>query len=685
MMSLPVGLATRSSTTELTNRISASLTEWTVPTAASNPWALTLDKSGKCCWFLEYSGNKLGHLDPSNGTFQEWTIPTQYSNPYDLTIANISNTTILWGTEFGSDKVFLFQPTLGIFQEYRLPNGNTGVGYISAEPAAEVRIWFTETIRNANGEFIYDPATKNVTLYEDQFPATVGGGANGVYADSNSIWFAGFSGLVRWDRATQQYTIWQLPSHNSTVGRSVTLDSYGQVWYTQGASDGKSTDNFVGVLRNNSTFQEWRIQSPGSDPRGISVNPVTQRPWVAEQSPAGNGTIASLDDFAGKLLPSIASTTPSAVVPYVLQPASTQATVSTHTISPTTTIVPSTKRREYTEYALGPMLPRDAIIDSSGSIWISEPAGNKIARLTVSTPDFALITSPNIPLSQGSSTSVTITGLSISNYTGQVMLTSVSAIDGVAVSSGALNIPSGGDSISQVGISISPNVTARTTVLVIQGTDGTIVHTLTFILIITNATSSPTTTTKPQCLIATATYGSDISPEVQLLRTFRDDVLKSKTGWAFLMMFNAWYYSFSPYVAQQISSNWIERIAMKVMLYPLIGSLFLASRVYNVVSADPEAATLLSGLLASSLIGAIYVGLPLGLLARRIRVRLNQKMLSALLLGGISTILLSQLIGATFLLMISTSLTSLAVMSGSATAVIDTITQTHSSQKDIEP
>jgi F0F1-type ATP synthase assembly protein I len=293
-----------------------------------------------------------------------------------------------------------------------------------------------------------------------------------------------------------------------------------------------------------------------------------------------------------------------------------------------------------------------------------------------------LITSPNISLSQGSSTSVTITGLSISNYSGQVTLTSVNAANGVAVSSGKLNIPSKGDTSSDVGISISSNVTARTTALVIQGTDGTTVHTITIMLIITNSTS--TTATKPECLIATATYGSDISPEVQLLRTFRDDVLKSKTGWAFLMIFNAWYYSFSPYIAQQISNDWIARIAMKGMLYPLIGSLFLASRVYNVLSADTEMATLLSGLLASSLIGAIYVGLPLGLLTRRTRVRLNQKMLSTLLLGGIITILVSQFVGATFLLMISSSLTSLAVMFGSA-AVIGTITQLRSSEKNIEP
>ncbi|HKM78904.1 MAG TPA: hypothetical protein VJZ03_07485, partial [Candidatus Bathyarchaeia archaeon] len=59
-----------------------SLTEWTIPTIKSGPWALTLDPSGHCCWFLEYYGDKIAHFDPNNNTFQEWTIPTPQANPY---------------------------------------------------------------------------------------------------------------------------------------------------------------------------------------------------------------------------------------------------------------------------------------------------------------------------------------------------------------------------------------------------------------------------------------------------------------------------------------------------------------------------------------------------------------------------------------------------------------------------
>ena len=142
---------------------SAKLTEWTVPTPASGVWGLTLDPSGNCCWFLEYFGNKVGHLDPASSTFQEWAIPTQQSNPYGLATTLISGSLILWGTESAADRVFAFSPGSGLFREYNLSKyggGGLGVGFISVEPPSrQSRIWFTETLNNANGEFVYDQNT----------------------------------------------------------------------------------------------------------------------------------------------------------------------------------------------------------------------------------------------------------------------------------------------------------------------------------------------------------------------------------------------------------------------------------------------------------------------------------------------------------------------------------------------
>ncbi len=52
------------------------------------------------------------------------------------------------------------------------------------------------------------------------------------------------------------------------------------------------------------------------------------------------------------------------------------------------------------------------------------------------------------------------------------------------------------------------------------------------------------------CLIATAAFGSELAPQVQMLRELRDNtVLSTISGTAFMTGFNQFYYSFSPTIA----------------------------------------------------------------------------------------------------------------------------------------
>ncbi len=677
MVCYPGSIRITSSTPVPAPQIYSTLTEWTVPTFASGPLALTLDQSGKCCWFLEYYGNKLAHLDPTNNTFQEWTIPTLNANPYDLAITTIAGSTVLWGTEFASDTIFAFFPASGRFLEYLLPAYRTGAGYISVEPPSrQVRVWFTETTSNMNGEFIYNPKTENGTLYQDQFPALLGGGATGVYAGSNSVWFAGFSALVRWDRASQQYTMWSLPSHGSAIARFLTLDQFGEPWYVEGVADGGSSDNFVGVLRGNSTFQEWQIPNVGADPKMISLNPITQQPWVAEQSSqAGNGTIATLDTLTGgTLVPTVPTMVPSGGIPVTLSPIANSVPVSTSDAIPRTSSISGSQNGQFTNYGFGPSLPRDAIVDSMGNIWVSEPGTNRIARFSV-TPDFAIRTSPPfISLSLGSSGDVDVTAASISSYKGRVSLAVTSFPHGVSVSAitpNPLTIAPDQTVSSQLTINIASNATVGTNTITLQGISGNVTHLASLIIAITNTTIL----SSPKCLIATATYGSELSPEVRLLRDFRDySLMKSKVGSSFLIVFNAWYYSFSPYVAQYIANHPIARMLMKGILYPLVGFLFLASKVYAELSAYPDLATVVSGLVTCMLIGGFYFGLPLGLLSRRRRNLNSKRWCIVLLAAGIAT-LLGQTLASTFLLMISTSTMVITAMLTSATFTAATITK----------
>lgn len=76
------------------------------------------------------------------------------------------------------------------------------------------------------------------------------------------------------------------------------------------------------------------------------------------------------------------------------------------------------------------------------------------------------------------------------------------------------------------------------------------------------------------CLIATATYGSEMSSQVQLLREVRDNVLfDTASGTAFMSGFNQIYYSFSPSVADLERQNPAFKEIVKITITPALYTL----------------------------------------------------------------------------------------------------------------
>ena len=81
------------------------------------------------------------------------------------------------------------------------------------------------------------------------------------------------------------------------------------------------------------------------------------------------------------------------------------------------------------------------------------------------------------------------------------------------------------------------------------------------------------------CLIATAAYGSELAPQVQQLREIRDNtVLSTKSGAAFMAVFNQVYYSFSPAIADLEREHPVFREAIRMALTPMLASLSLLDR-----------------------------------------------------------------------------------------------------------
>jgi hypothetical protein len=124
------------------------------------------------------------------------------------------------------------------------------------------------------------------------------------------------------------------------------------------------------------------------------------------------------------------------------------------------------------------------------------------------------------------------------------------------------------------------------------------------------------------CLIATATYGSEMSQQVQLLRELRDNqLLQTESGTAFMGMFNDIYYSFSPVIADYERENPLFKEAVKLAITPMISSLSLME------SANSESEVLSIGLSVIMLNIGMYLGVPAIVVIGIRRVRLLQSTL----------------------------------------------------------
>jgi len=107
------------------------------------------------------------------------------------------------------------------------------------------------------------------------------------------------------------------------------------------------------------------------------------------------------------------------------------------------------------------------------------------------------------------------------------------------------------------------------------------------------------------CLIATAAYGSEMSPQVQLLREIRDNqLMNTESGSAFMSTFNNVYYSFSPAIADMQRDSPVFKQIVKVGLTPMISSLAIME------NANSESEVLGLGLSVIALNLGMYLGIP---------------------------------------------------------------------------
>ena len=142
-----------------------------------------------------------------------------------------------------------------------------------------------------------------------------------------------------------------------------------------------------------------------------------------------------------------------------------------------------------------------------------------------------------------------------------------------------------------------------------------------FDIVVGKSLDQPTNQTEEEgggCLIATAAYGSEMAPQVQLLREIRDNqLMNTESGTAFMGAFNNVYYSFSPIIADMERENPMFKEVVKAGLTPMLSSLAIMD------SAESESEVLGLGLSVIALNLGMYLGLPAFGIIKVIQLRKN--------------------------------------------------------------
>ena len=142
-----------------------------------------------------------------------------------------------------------------------------------------------------------------------------------------------------------------------------------------------------------------------------------------------------------------------------------------------------------------------------------------------------------------------------------------------------------------------------------------------FDIVVGKSLDQPTNQTEEEgggCLIATAAYGSEMAPQVQMLREIRDNqLMNTESGTAFMSTFNNVYYSFSPVIADMERENPMFKEVVKAGLTPMLSSLAIMD------SAESESEVLGLGLSVIALNLGMYLGLPAFGIVKVIQLRKN--------------------------------------------------------------
>ena len=238
--------------------------EYAVSTSDSQPWGIAVDSSNKV-WFTEFAGNKIGKVPPQGAPGQD-NIPTADSKPAGIAVDSSNN---IWFTESAGNKIGKFQPSNSAFSEFAIPTANSQPWALALDSAGNV--WFTERSANKIGRMT--PTGQ----FEEYALPTSSSTPWGIAIDaSGNVWVAEYDGnKIAMRTPSGSWTEYNIPTNNSKP-TSLAVDKLGGVWYAGSGS------NTFGRVSNGSVVDNG-APTANSTPFGIAVD-GSGNVWFTEQS-----------------------------------------------------------------------------------------------------------------------------------------------------------------------------------------------------------------------------------------------------------------------------------------------------------------------------------------------------------------------------------------------------------------
>jgi len=121
-------------------------------------------------------------------------------------------------------------------------------------------------------------------------------------------------------------------------------------------------------------------------------------------------------------------------------------------------------------------------------------------------------------------------------------------------------------------------------------------------------------------VIATATFGSVLAPEVVYMRYVRDQLIGSTpSGRTLIEAFNTFYYAWSPAVAEVIAGNGLLRAIFRIILLPLVGIVHVSAMIFRTVAlmtGQTDRASVFAFVAAAVMTISVYIALPIAAVAK---------------------------------------------------------------------